>query len=619
MAKLLVGSLVLLLIACGGSRPKPTTVGTTASAPPPPPPWEVTTATGGNTINAIAADDAHVYWAGSGIHRRAHGGATAEETVLDGVAHGEIYDLTIGDADVFAIDASGRLLAVAKAGGEPADLGEAAGVWAMAADGDGVWLGVEDRLERRSRSSGSRTIQLHATGTRLAVAGGRAIATLLGGADSLVAIDLASGALTALSQDYAFADATSLAISGKSAVAATYDGVIAMPLTGGRPRRSLSTRVQFVGGDDRGYVAITASALIDQARGEPPRVIATSTFASSITDASLLALGGDYAYHLATAISNGAVTLRGTPRQGGATLLRLPADAYLSALAVSGDTVYAGLDGVDGSRLVTVGTDGVSTVAKAPGSISTIVADGTDVAFYADYRLHVVDRATHTAQVVSDQVDSVPLALRKGIVYWASGTLIRGVKLDGGRVFTLADVTRFDERVDPGTFVQSVVFAADRLYLVLPYGQLVGVARIDERRSVDMAWTRSTDGGSSLDPFLATDGDAIYVHDGTQVFRIPLGDGETTTVREDAYSPVLALYGVDGAAVARINQRDGGEALVALREGAGTRPIWWASLDGGAMGLTVAGAHAIYSHSYELGGILRIEPAAQKDQPSASP
>jgi hypothetical protein len=105
------------------------------------------------------------------------------------------------------------------------------------------------------------------------------------------------------------------------------------------------------------------------------------------------------------------------------------------------------------------------------------------------------------------------------------------------------------------------------------------------------------------------------------VFRIPLGDGETTTIREEQYEPTMGLYGVGARVLAKINESEGGESLRALDDGGASELVWWSLLDGGSLSTVAAGERAIFVHSYELGGILRIEPPprAHQDQPSASP
>src|SRR5262245_16094766 len=106
----------VLLVGCGGPPPKTSTITSTPLAVPAPPAWEVVSS---NTISALAADAQHVYWAAEGVFRRAHGGAAPAETLVAAGELGAVYELAVGDADVFAIDESSQLVAIPKTGGKP--------------------------------------------------------------------------------------------------------------------------------------------------------------------------------------------------------------------------------------------------------------------------------------------------------------------------------------------------------------------------------------------------------------------------------------------------------------------------------------------------------------------
>ena len=577
--------LVALAAGCGGAAAPPPA---TPSAAPPPPP-EAYEAARAPDLLAVAADDTHLYWVDAGIHRRAHGGEAPAERLL---AHdGWIDRIAIGTDDVFFVDDGYRLRVIPKAGGAPSELGGLDdGATALIADGDGVWVLTGARLERWSRDPGERRIELPGYGSALAIAGGDAFVTIRDGDATLYRVDLATGKATALSEDWAFAEALALGVSGSSVLAAGPGGVVTIPRAGGTPRFALTLPAYALASDPAGYVASTDLALVAHDRGAPPRLLAASGGSPAV------ALGGRFAYHVGYAPDTGEAVLRGEPRTAGAEMLRVPEGAEVTALAADGDRLHVALAHRDGiGEIVALTTKGPQHLVHADGWVEALRVEGERVAWWMEGALFRA--AGGRAVLRSEEVNQPPLALHRGLVYWSDGVGLRAIPLDG-------DGPSIPLVPDLGEHGLAIGFADDHLYAVEAGGPAPGLRRVDERGGIETAWTYP--GDASLAPDLAVVGGAVYVHDDRRVWRIPTGGGAAAVIYDDPDAAIVSLLAVGGRLVARRIARDAFDELLELSPDGDPPRRRWSGLLGGAATPVAAGATAVFAHSHVLGAVLRI-------------
>lgn len=594
---------VVTLGACGGPPAKITAPPPVA---PPPPAYEVVRSA---NLGVLAADDRHVYWVDGGIHRRAHGGAAPAERLF--VSDGWIDRLAVGSADVFFSDDGYRLRAIPKSGGAPSELAALdEGLTGLVADGDGAWVLTGSRLERWSREPDEKKLELPGAGTTLAIdrARGEAFVTVRDGDATLYRVDLASGKATALSSEWFFADALAIGVSGSSIVAAVRDGLVMMPRAGGEASFAMPATAYAIAVDDRGYAISTGNALIAQLRGEPPRVLGTSNQSWWSGSSPGVALGGGYAYHIVYATDDqGTGILRGEPRTGGASMLRVP-DGVLSALAADGERVVGALDRGGESAIVELGARRPEPLVTLPDHVEELAADGGDVAFLAAGILHRVENG---AAVARSDAGMIGIILHRGKVYWMDGFLLRGITLAGtGEPFVVADasVGVAEELIVGQEYALSLAFDDDHLYHVQRVLGSTALIRIDEQRRRETLWSAGTTDADVLDTAVAVIGDAAYISDSARVIRVPAAGGASNTIYttpDDAY--VQTIFAVGDHLLAQLRPQSGFDQLVELPlDGGAPRLIWSSSLDGGVLGMLAAGDSAVFMHCAELGAVLRI-------------
>jgi hypothetical protein len=602
--KLLVACAVAA--ACGGRGR-----GATPTAVPPPAPYEVAR---GAMIGRYAADADHVYWVDDGIHRRTHGGVTPAERLY--ASQAMIDALAIGRDDVFFVDDSLTLRALPRAGGGPAQLARFdEPPWGVAADVDGVWVGIADRLERWSRAAGratgpgeaTRRVTLPGVGGALAIAGGRAVVSLVdvtrpgaGDDPTIVEVDLARGAVAPVSTDAVLATTLTLAITDAAVVAATRDGIVELGRGRGASPPVLRGASYGLAADAAGWVAATYAAIVHRGRGELPRVVAQIQAAEVLADDVPLAVAGPYVYALFIDGVTGDRILRGVPRAVGPAIAWLPPGEAVTAMTAAGDVLHVGLEGADGARLVTLGADGFTEVARPRAPIMSILTDGDQVAvFTGEWLLQRVDGARLVT--VSDALDTVPLAVHKGRVYWANDVEIRAMALTGrGGAITVtkAEVGAITDRIAP-----AIGFGADHLYFVEPDR----VIRVDERRRPSVAFSYRRTDRFLVPELLAVAASGVYVSDATHVYRIAF-DGASEVVYTAPAGTVAGLHVAGAGALAHL-QRDAGDAIVELpRDDSGRARELWA---GAGIGTVAAGADAVFVDDLDLEAIVRIPYPAQ--------
>lgn len=590
---------VATVVACSGpARPpvKPTT-------PPALTSWLVASS---EDLTFVVADATGVCWVDDGIScRDHHGGPIAR---LFASSSGVSY-LGLGTADVFFVDGSNVLRALARDRGGPSDLTTFEGsVWGLAGDGDGVWVGVDDHLERWSRDVDHRTVPLPAPGVQLAVDGGTAFVI----ADAqLYTIDLATGKARSLSSADEWATATALAVTPERVLAVYDGGVIAVNRKTGASSTLADTAVSAIAADRRGWVALTTMAVTTHDDVGAAHIVATSSAARTLAQMPTLALGGGFVYHVDYDSTLSRAVLRGEPRDGGATLLPLPPATSLTAMAIDRSTgsVYAAIEN-DGDHVAELGAV-TKVLADVPAFVDHLVAGDGAIAAYADALIYVIDRDKRAAVMRTDQAPGPPLALHKGRIYWSYDGEISTIGVTSGAPFQVGNARSIDGVADD-VQLPTIAFAEDHLYFTIPYAGLQGLGRVDEHGHAELVWTYDAE-DHTLDPSFAIIDEKAYLHDGASIYAVPIDGGDATTVFTSDDTQVIAVWTTRSRLVAWM--RDGYGDFVATIDHGKVNELW-RILDGGTPVIAV-GDDAVAVYEPGLGGVVSIP--VQNDQPSASP
>jgi len=594
-----IGALVLVLLAACRAH------GPTAPAPEPPAAragYEVARAL---DLDVIAADATHVYWATGGdapaIWRRAHGRGPRSERLLATSATG----LTVGATDLFFRDGDGRVRAMAKTGGAAAELAVPDDdVWGLAADGDGVWVGVGDHLVRWSRTPGERRIALPVAGTLLAIDGGDGF--VVDSTPALRRVDLARGTIATIADDSGLADASALAVSGDTIVLALSDRIAAVRRAGGRVRDVLTVPASGIAADASGYAAVGGAGVVAQAHGRPPRAIAATTSTTTFGVHLPIAIAGDYAYTIAYDEASGESVLRADLRGSGATLLR-GRSGPPTALAASGARVFASYDApaVSGSTIVELGERRAREIAASPTWIADLIAEGDRIVALDD-RGALALRADGRRIGRSDAVDAHPLALHRGTLYWPRGAEVWATRLGGGAPFRVADARDADPMIADDLMVQGLAFDDDAMFLVSTIGEL-GLVRFDEHGRGRMIWSYPDERSAiDLPPDVVALGGAVYLHDRARIYRVPAAGGAAKIVFEDADRTIAEIAAAGDRLIAV--SYDTGTRIVEVPL-AGGRPhtLWTAREPIDAMALLATGDRAVYVYAAAFDAVLRID------------
>lgn len=599
--------IAIAAVTCGCGGPGPRITVPPAVEPPPPPAYEVARSP---DLGTLAADATHVYWVDQGIHRRAHGGATPAERLF--VSDSYIDRIAVGTSDVFFVDDSYRLRAIPKTGGAPSELAVLQdGAWGLVPDGDGVWALAGYSLERWSREPGERKIEVPGLGVALAIAGEDAYVAIKGGDANLYRIDLTTGKATPLSNDWALFDPLGLGVAGDSVVVAARDHVLTVPRGGGTTRQGLPLPVNGFTSDDTGYVVSTGSALIAHDRGAAPRVIATSTDELGIGGAPAITIGAGYVYHVAYDQDGNDLVLRGEPRRGGTTMLRVPDGAEVQDIDSDGARVFIANRAGSDSEILELTARGPRAVASVEYVEELEVEDGK-VVFLSGSVLYRIEGGVSVVRAEDDAL-AAPIQLHRGKVYWSEGMMLHGIAITGtAGSFVVADASaQATEDVISGHDVNLVFgFDQDHLYYVNRLTAPTSLVRVDEQRRFETLWRHDDSALGELGADLAIIGDRAFVSDGGSIFAIPLDGGGATTlyaVPDLATSYIQGMVAVGDHLVAHIRPTPGADRLVEIPlDGGAPELVWTSYLENGVLGMYVAGDRAIYMHSAELGAVLRI-------------